>query len=288
MSIDVLLVDKDKAFGTILREGLKATGEYQVTVTATGQAALGKVGAHAFNLIIVDMGIEDMPPETLVRSFHDEAPDVPVMVIPFFGAEMPQGLAEGEVQGILPKPFFVEDLPRLMAQVLTGDSEGEDVVTAAPPAPTSAPAAAPTPKRDVAESPAPPRKRTGKARVPEGKFQPILKDLSRELSAEAVLVIVDEEPVAWFGTMEHEWVSQLADQIAETAKLSGRTAAFLGEPSESFDQTLFEGSRFRLLSLRLSATPQVFLCLALSSDTPLGAIRYRARQAAQEILALLA
>jgi CheY-like chemotaxis protein len=286
VSIEVLLVDKDDAFAAILTEGLQTVGEYLVTSVTTGQAALDHVSNRVFDVFIVDTEIPDMEPQALVHDLRQQAPGVPVIVIPFFGAEMPPELTEDEVQGILPKPFFVDDLPSLMANILGRGAAAADEPTA-----VASEQAAPTTADAVKEEGVPlvfTAAPTGKTPIQVDRLRPILKDLSRELSAEAVLVMTKDELIAWAGTMEQEaYYQQLAGQVAETVRLSARTAAFLGEPSGGFDQTLYEGSRFRLLSLRLSPEPQVFLCLALSSSTPLGTVRYRTRQAAEEIVKLL-
>ena len=53
MAYSVLVVDSDEAFSTILKEGLEATGEYQVILAHAGDDALESVVERPF-----DAGLE--------------------------------------------------------------------------------------------------------------------------------------------------------------------------------------------------------------------------------------
>jgi predicted regulator of Ras-like GTPase activity (Roadblock/LC7/MglB family) len=73
--------------------------------------------------------------------------------------------------------------------------------------------------------------------------------------------------------------------VAEAAAAASRAASFLGEPSGHFEQSLHEGAEYRLYSLVVA--DDVVLSLALSTEVPLGTLRYQARQTAEELLALI-
>jgi predicted regulator of Ras-like GTPase activity (Roadblock/LC7/MglB family) len=113
----------------------------------------------------------------------------------------------------------------------------------------------------------------------------LLKSLNRELRAESIMVTLGAELVAFSGLLGREQADKLAALVATTTAAAARSAAFLGEPDGRFEQSLHEGAEYRLYSLTVSEG--LVLSLALSSDIPLGTLRYRARQTAEELLELL-
>ena len=100
------------------------------------------------------------------------------------------------------------------------------------------------------------------------------------------MVTLGAELVAFAGLSNREQATELARLVAESTDAAAQAAAFLGEPAGRFEQSMHEGTGYRLYSLSL--TEGLVLSLALSSDTPLGTLRYRARQTAEELLELLA
>jgi predicted regulator of Ras-like GTPase activity (Roadblock/LC7/MglB family) len=113
----------------------------------------------------------------------------------------------------------------------------------------------------------------------------LLRSLNREVQAEAIIVAVGDRPLATAGLMEAERTATLARLVAESESAAARAADFLGEPQKRFEQSLHEGSRFRLYSLNLGEG--AVLAIALASNVPLGTLRYSARQTAEEIVDLL-
>jgi predicted regulator of Ras-like GTPase activity (Roadblock/LC7/MglB family) len=113
----------------------------------------------------------------------------------------------------------------------------------------------------------------------------LLKSLNREVRAESIIVTLSAELVAFSGLLGREQAAKLAGLVAATTEAAARSAAFLGEPDGRFEQSLYEGAEYRLYSLTVSEG--LLLSLALSSDVPLGSLRYRSRQTAEELLELL-
>jgi CheY-like chemotaxis protein len=294
-------VDNNRAFSTILKEGLETSGAYEVTLAHTGGDALEAVVEKPFDMVIVDMGLTDVEPARLVKAIREAKPAMRLMLIPLFGQRIPDQLQGIEVKGILPKPFFVGDLPKLV---------GEALGIAVPAAPAPAP---PEPKVEVAaqpgksrvkEAPPPPPPAKEPPRVEEKPNPPassaeplarfkakekqivlVLKNLNRDVRAECILVTLGAELVAFSGLLGQEQTAQLANLVAETTTAAARAAAFLGEPAGHFEQSLHEGAEYCLYSLVLR--DDLVLSLALSPEVPLGTLRYRTRQIAAELLDLL-
>jgi CheY-like chemotaxis protein len=319
VAYNVLVVDSDQAFATILKEGLETNGNCRVTLTQSGSDALESVVERPFDLVIVDMGLQGVKPVTLVKAIREAKPAMRLMLIPLFGQQIPAELKELKIQGFLPKPFFVGDLPRLVGEALNI----ETFASPAPPAPElnvaapvrrdvksaapikespAAPAAVIAPFPPVTGQPqaekAPPSPATPAPEAPsfspavvarlQGKEQQIaqlLKSLNREVRAESIMVTLGTQLIAFAGLLSREQAANLAKLVAESTDAAAQMATFLGEPSARFEQSMHEGAEYRMYSL--SVGEGLVLSLALSSDTPLGTLRYRARQTVEELLELL-
>jgi DNA-binding response OmpR family regulator len=311
VTYSILVVDSDHAFATILKEGLETTGEYQVTVAHAGSDALESVVEHPFDMVIVDMGLPDVNPVRLMKAIREAKPSMRLVVIPLFGQQVADEIQNLKIQGVLPKPFFVGDLPNIVGQALGGELRASstpsmpELKVATPARRSALPVKEPPPTLPAVQEPpqdeetvtrsaiesSPPKaaahssETMTRLRAKEPQIVQLLKSLNREVRAESVMVTLGAQPVAFAGLLGLEQASQLARLVAETTDAAARAAAFLGEPEGRFEQSMHEGAEYRLYSLSLSKG--LVLSLALSSDVPLGTLRYRARQIAEELLELL-
>lgn len=311
MTYSILVVDGDDAFATILKEGLETTGQYRVTTVQAGSDALESIVEQPFDMVIVDMGLSDVEPTTLVRAIREAKPSMRLMLIPLLGQQAPDELEDLEIQGVLPKPFFVGDLPHLVGEAMAIDTPGSSTpskpelkvamsarasvtapreapssprVVREPPLPEETPLAAP-PTAPPTETPAYSKETMAKLQAKEREIVQLLKYLNREVRAESIMVTLGAELVASSGLLGREQSAELASLVATTTEAAARSAAFLGEPDGRFEQSLHEGAEYSLYSLTLSEG--LVLSLALSTDIPLGTLRYRARQTAEELMELL-
>jgi DNA-binding response OmpR family regulator len=294
----------------MLKEGLEATGEYQVILAHAGDDALELVVERPFDMVIVDMGLPDVKPVTLVRAIREAKPSMRLMLIPLFGQEAPDELQDLDIQGILTKPFFVGDLPATVGGAMGADvpaapaSPTPELRVSAPVSPdlvpeqealTSSPIpqeAHPPPSEhlspipvDEIGVPAYSAETMAQLQAKEPQIVQLLKSLNSEVRAESILVTLGAELVAFSGLLSREQTAKLAALVATSTEAAARSAAFLGEPDGRFEQSLHEGNEYRLYSLSLSEG--LVLSLALSSAVPLGTLRYRTRQTAEELLELL-
>jgi CheY-like chemotaxis protein len=299
---NILVVDSNQAFATMLKEGLETTSSYKVALAHTGADALEAVVETPFDMVIVDMGLPDVKPVKLVKAIREAKPAMRLMLIPLMGEELPKDLQNVAIQGILPKPFFVGDLPRLVAQAMGIAAPSSPQPAAAPelgngqpdpPVPSqsedvspSAPGVAQSPPpEDIPPLPAPTPESLARWRTKEKDIVRLLKALNREVRAECILVTSGVQLVAFSGLLSREQTAKLAQIVAQSTAAASRAAAFLGEPAGHFEQSLHEGAEYCLYSLSLSE--DLVLALALSTDVPLGTLRYRARQTAEELLELM-
>jgi len=262
----ILIVDGIEAFATMLKEGLESSGPFEAIVATSAADALNALHRDQIDLAIVDMGLEDMDGPTLVKTLRQSRPNLRIVVIPLFGQELAEDELSLEVQGVLPKPFFIGDLPGLIRQALTcpfGEAPALDIPVEAPPKPRLEPP--PVPKAVRREPVAAPRDVDG-----------ILEALFREIRAQAVLFTRGSELIAHAGNVTQERAQEMAVLTAESLSAAHKIAAFLGESNDRFEQCTFEGEGFSVYSVNV--TPSTILSVALSARTPVGMVRLNLRR----------
>ena len=316
---NVLIVDSDKGFATILSEGLNNHPEFKATAVSTSTRALQYVVEKPVDLIIVDMGIADMPPLKLVKAIREAKADMSVMIIPLIGQDVPDEVKGLGIQGVLPKSFFMGDLPKLVDQAVVLDLESE--TPDLPPARAKAGATGTSPRSRPKPTPARPPRRATPARpqrqpdreparaaprpkpavrtraatlptLPSWKLEQLhkhkddivqqLQTLNGEIRAEVILLTAGTELIAKAGTMADSRAHELAVLVAEGAEAVSQAAAFLGERDARFEQSLHEGSEFRLYSYSLGQG--VVLSLALGTNVPLGILRHQTKQTSRRLM----
>ena len=308
---NVLVIDPDEGFGTMLKEGLEGTGYYHVTWVDNGKDAIKAIRSTNFDLTIVDIGVSDMSPYKLILGIRHFRKKMKIMLIPFFGQDLPDKLKKLNPNGILSKPFFVGDLPDLIDDALgrprterapiappaeksepSTDSATSDQTDASDRVDASDQADASDKQKEVGDptdeqphfSPQiviVPKKTVSYLRSNETEILRILDDLNREVRAEAILLIAGLELIAQAGILSREQCKKLTTLVAHSSQAASEAAKFLGEPDGRFVQSLHEGSEYRLYSLSLGEG--ISLSLALSLNVPLGMIRHQCRQTSEHL-----
>jgi DNA-binding response OmpR family regulator len=289
----ILIVDSDEAFATILKEGIEMDKEYQATITTTASEARNTATRGQLSMAIVDMGLEDENPLELLQTLRERHPELRLMIIPL--DETPEAALALGIQGTLPKPFFLPDIPAQIEDALSrpvgappAEPEPARVVakvaveTAIPetrvPAVAEPPSPEPTPAIPAAEL------RSHLAKESQ-RLTDHLRYLSRELNADAVLLTYRHELVAYAGHFGRAEAERLAQVVSDSWQASARVAAALGREKVRFEQSLHEVEDYLLYSL--AATGEIVLSVALRADRPLGMIRYNTKQTAQELAPIL-
>ena len=298
---NILVVDSDEGFGFMLKDGLQNTGQYTAIWAHTGSDALQAVVEQNFDLVIIDSILADMKPATLIKAMRDAKNGVKIMVIPMFGDELPQDLQGLELNGVLPKPFFVGDLPELVDKAMgrvrqrTPSSVSYPVQPPPPEQPASLPEVATEPSSSSAPAepaaeitlpaelaiPVVPQETIRFLRASEAEILRLLGDLNIEVRAEAILLVAGTNLIAHSGMLAREQCEDLSLLVAQSTQAAAQAARFLGERAGRFTQSLHEGGSYRLYTLTLSEG--ILLSLALSTNVPLGMIRHQCRQIAEQL-----
>jgi CheY-like chemotaxis protein len=295
----ILVVDSDEGFGFMLKEGLNNTGQYQAIWVQTGKDALKAIMKADFDLIIIDIGLADMSPSKLIQGIRHTKSGTKIMMIPMIGQALPDGFQKLEINGVLPKPFFVGDLPDLVDKAMGRTRQRLPTSTAIPVQPqvNVTPTSAPAPPVDPSPAPSTPEvtliEPVGMAipvvpqetirylRAKETEILRLLGDLNREVRAEAILLIAGVNLIAQSGMLTRTQCEELAILVAQSSQAAAQAARFLGERAGHFKQSLHEGGAYRLYTLTLSEG--ILLSLALSTNVPLGMIRHQCRQIADDL-----
>ncbi len=272
----VLIVDPNEAFATLLGEELQRQG-YEVIQAEDEEAARAAARRQEFDLAIIDMGLES--PLPLARDLRRAQPNLRLMLIPLMGQELDEEVQERiAIQGVLPKPFFLPDLPQMIEAALQAPLAPE------PPAPVEEPV------EEVAPQPAP-SAAPKEERLPDratlnanrAAIRELLDDLAREVSANAVLLTYGEEIALWVGTLPAATVQAVADAALQGWRTSAEVARALGREQGRFEQSI-SGGDYMLYAV--SVAPHALLAIAIQGTTSLGLLRLNARGTAREIAAL--
>ncbi|HRV90782.1 MAG TPA: response regulator [Anaerolineae bacterium] len=292
---NILVVDNDEGFGFMLKDGLNNTGQFAAEWVDSGSDAIQAVVEDKFDLVIIDVGLPDMKPEQLVQAIRHTKNTTKIMLIPMIGQNLPEYLQDLEINGVLPKPFFVGDLPDLVNQALGRKAPQVAPVSVPQPVAAEAPAALsdnkappPVPSTPALDNYAPnlnipvvPQETVRYLRASETEILRILSDLNREVRAEAILLIAGVNLIAQAGMLNRTQCEDLAVLVAQSSQAAAQAARFLGERAGRFTQSIHEGGAYRLYTLTLSEG--VLLSLALSTNVPLGMIRHQCRQISEKL-----
>jgi CheY-like chemotaxis protein/predicted regulator of Ras-like GTPase activity (Roadblock/LC7/MglB family) len=263
MARKILVVDRNEAFATMLREMLENDGGYQVEVAQSGSDALMFLIQDDYDLTIVDMDLdsEDMSYDDLLLNVRLVRPAMRLMLIPLMGETLPVESSEVEIQGVLSKPFFADDLLPAIQDVLAKEVSSP-IVT------------------EVVNSPA-----SGEGEPSPTEIQGVLAELAREIHADTILLVSYRsgsiDVVARHSTSADADAGQLADLVLEIVVAAQAAARFLDQANRPFDHAIFEGGPLSLYVMMLSG--DLVLVVVAPASTPLGTIRHNLRRTKRDL-----
>ncbi len=121
MPYQILLVDDDQDFREELRESLHT---YRIIEASSGGEALAIIrNPHAIDLILLDVGLPDLPGTEVLKRIKKIAPHVGViMVTGQSSKDVAIEALKGRADDYIEKPFDVEKLHRLVQQMIAAKS----------------------------------------------------------------------------------------------------------------------------------------------------------------------
>lgn len=280
MAQTILVVDPNEGFAMLLVEELQRQG-YQMSSCSDGAEALAAIQSQVPDLALLDMGLEEPDSLTLARQLHESWPALRLVLMPMIGEVVPTETLGFPIQGLLPKPFFLPDLPDQIAAAFKAPLAG----MAPPPAPAVPQAAPPTPPAPVKEQqqpPAPARSPVSFAKH-RSEIQLLMNVLAREVTADAVLLTVGDRLELWVGRLEENQVQVLARAVLQGQSICAEIAQALGREPECLEHNI-AGKDYGLYALSLGA--DAMLAIVIRGASALGLLRHRARIAVEDIIRL--
>ena len=251
----VLILDSNTDFADILREGLEQVGKLVVSVASTAQRAVEIVRNNEIDLAIVDVTVSDMGPADVLEQLREMDPYIRIVFVPPFGQELDDALAGLDIQGVLHKPFFVGRLEEQCAIFL------KTKVLTAPPT----------------------RIERVCMRIPD--MTPMLTDFSREVSAEIVALICQDEVITYLGQSHETREKTLVQAILDNLEGASRLAVLLGEREGHFDLHSFVGKSSSLYAVTFDQ--DLSIVAVLGSGVPPGVVRLQIKRVVEDLSALL-
>ncbi len=258
MPPQILIVDRNQAFATMLQEMLESDGRYAVQAASSGSDALALLHQEEFALVIIDMDLdpEDMGYRDLILGARKLRPTMRIMVIPLMGETLPQQSERLDIQGTLSKPFFADDLLPGIQEALSKE------IKESSPRPTALP-----------EMPQP-------ADETRPEIQPTLAQLAHEVSADTVLLLSAGDGgvqiITRVSTLDATQLGTLSDLITSTVRSAQEVVQFLGQSHEPFEHHMFEGPTSRLYILAIEQ--DLLLAVTTPVSIPLGTVRHNLRR----------
>jgi CheY-like chemotaxis protein/predicted regulator of Ras-like GTPase activity (Roadblock/LC7/MglB family) len=299
----ILVVDPNEAFATLLSEELSRQG-YDTTQCADGAAALAAAQDRPVDLALLDMALEDPGALELADELREIQAEMRLMLIPLMGEDLSPEAASVSVQGVLPKPFFLPELPERIEAALEAplepptptedeeEAEGEE----APSEAAEAPEAAPPEPAPVEEEVLPPT--AAEVAMAEGEEEGIsyqaftanrleveglMNDLAQETGADAVLLTYGGGLLTWVGGLGQDEAESISRAVIHGWRTSAEVARILGREQVRFEQSIAGGD---YMLYALSVEVNAIMAVAVRGSAPLGLLRHRARGTAQRIARL--
>lgn len=118
--IRILLVEDEQSLIQLLQKYLNRLGyEVQAHSNSTDALKCFETAPSSFDLVIADLGMPDIPGDTLLTRMLEIRPDLPILICsgsPFFIANLPKAI-EQQV-AFLQKPFVPKMLSESIEQLL--------------------------------------------------------------------------------------------------------------------------------------------------------------------------
>ncbi|TFG72655.1 MAG: response regulator [Anaerolineales bacterium] len=288
----LLVVDPNVAFGTLLGEELMRLG-YSVDQASSGYEALHAAQAKMPTMAILDMALEDPDVLTVAAILRELDDSVRLMLIPLMGESLATEAQSLSIQGVLPKPFFLPELPSRINTALGLESLAEDADVSIkddgddPDVSLSngdlssrmVDAVIPQPEDDVPEESehgfSYKRFQNQKRRVLD-----LMDNLIFDVGADAGILTYNESILSWVGEIAQEQAESIARAVIAGWRTSGELARILGQEQLQFEQSTAGGN---YLLYALSIDNNAILAIAIRGSSSLGMIRHRAREVAGQI-----
>ena len=227
------------------------------------------------------MAVDGAGALALAKELRAQQEELRLMFIPMLGEDLPDEVREElSVQGVLPKPFFLPELPDRIEGALTAPvgAAGEPVARARPPEPS------PPPPSETAVMPGGGGAISAKIVAQHrDQIERRMDTLAQEVGAEVVLLSVGDKVAASVGHLDPAERRAMAKVVGQSWAMSTEVGRILGREQVRFEQSI-SGGNYVLYALSIDGP--TILAVAIQGTAMLGLLRHRARGTADAIAAL--
>lgn len=306
--MNILIVDPNEIFATMLSEELKREG-YDVELLTSSESALEKAREQNPDLVMLDMALQNPGTFDLMQQLRELDDNMRLVLTPFMGEQVIWDVMPVPIQGVLPKPFFIPELPGKIQAVLQAPLDGSVIVGLEPepePAPKSAPVSSSLPETFAEIEPKPsqlpdpppvsepvqiPRRPSLSSEAEDGlsyeafennreKVERLMGNLAQEVGADAVLLTYGGGLLTWVGGLGRGEAESISRAVVHGWRTSAEVARILGREQVRFEQSI-AGSDYMLYAL--SVDVNAILAVAIRGSAALGLLRHRARSTSEQI-----
>jgi DNA-binding response OmpR family regulator len=289
----ILVVDPNIAFATLLSEELTRLG-YSVEHVDTGQQAVQAAKQTPPTLAVLDMALQSPDALSLANELRSMDDTMRLMLIPLIGEDLDISGHSVPIHGVLPKPFFIPELPdRIEAALSVADTEEEEIIPDSQGSPEiireiqTAEIQPPEIDDDIF-APAPVTLFEDQDRGfiysrfldNERRVRELLDSLIFEVGADGAVLTLDERLLMWVGEFTESQARPIADVVIQGWRSSEEMARILGREQLQFEQSI-AGGNYMLYAL--SVDVNAILAVAIRGTATLGMIRHRAREVVVQI-----
>ncbi len=123
----VLIVDDEPTVTMTLAAGLEKLGDvYEVETAQNGEAALKKIRAKPYALLITDYKMPGMSGLDLVQTVHQISPATQIVLMTAYGSsELQQEMENLGLNGYLDKPFTVDQMRSLVKNTVGSEQDND-------------------------------------------------------------------------------------------------------------------------------------------------------------------
>lgn len=115
----ILLVEDDRGIAGALIQALR--NAYDIQLATTGQSAFAEVDSRHYDVIVLDLGLPDIPGSLVCRRLREQGVTIPILILTADGQVMTKiNLLDTGANDYLTKPFSLGEL-KARLRVLTRD-----------------------------------------------------------------------------------------------------------------------------------------------------------------------
>lgn len=291
----VLVVDPNAGFAALVAGELERLG-YKVAICAEGYDAYQSARADVPDLALLDAGLQEPDAQALARSLRLLNREMRLMLIAATGEEEIWRDVSIPIQGVLPRPFFLPELPERIEAAMRaplegtgrGDVGGVSQAGDAPAGSTTQDSGAEVYEPDAKDQHGPGAvpDESGLSRrafrLHQGAIESLMVELAKDVGAAGAILTCAAGLLTAVGSLDEAEIDAVSRAVLQGRQTSAEVARILGREQVRFEQST-AGDSHMLYALGVhNAT----LALMVKGETQLGLLRHRARATGERIAAL--